>query len=285
MPQRIINMTNHNRTHQSISTKMKLATILVSAAIVATTVIPANVAYANHREGARHNLEVNEQELQRKAQKARSKKRASKRKKARNKKSSRTARTAEAGHSGHRSNKVRKNRKSRRNAEYNHHQRRQNNHHGKKRHHRKNRGNDDIGALLAAGVIGLAIGAISSESNHRRETRVKRYDEYDSYLAPRQPVYSEYQYGSTSYREYGSAGYGQHGVQSYPQYGSTQRPIVRKSLNEVNAPQVITYQDSASLEPWSAGWLEYCDNRYRSFDRQSGTFMGYDGQRHFCVPK
>jgi len=39
MPQRIINMTNHNRTHQSISTKMKLATILVSAAIVATTAL------------------------------------------------------------------------------------------------------------------------------------------------------------------------------------------------------------------------------------------------------
>ena len=30
-------------------------------------------------------------------------------------------------------------------------------------------------------------------------------------------------------------------------------------------------------------WLVYCTNRYRSFDPATGTFLGYDGQRHACV--
>jgi hypothetical protein len=35
-------------------------------------------------------------------------------------------------------------------------------------------------------------------------------------------------------------------------------------------------------EPWSRSWYRYCSNRYRSFDPQSGTFVGYDGREHFC---
>ncbi|TCD15318.1 BA14K family protein [Oricola cellulosilytica] len=48
-------------------------------------------------------------------------------------------------------------------------------------------------------------------------------------------------------------------------------------------PKVITY--AGSLEPWTAGWYEWCDNRYRSFNPQTGTYRGYDGRDHFCVPK
>lgn len=36
-------------------------------------------------------------------------------------------------------------------------------------------------------------------------------------------------------------------------------------------------------EPWSREWYRACSIRYRSFDAGSGTFMGYDGRRHFCV--
>lgn len=35
-------------------------------------------------------------------------------------------------------------------------------------------------------------------------------------------------------------------------------------------------------EPWTQEWYAYCDNRYRSFNPQTGYFMGYDGQYHFC---
>ncbi len=29
-------------------------------------------------------------------------------------------------------------------------------------------------------------------------------------------------------------------------------------------------------------WISYCFSRYRSFDPVSGTYMGYDGRRHYC---
>ncbi len=43
------------------------------------------------------------------------------------------------------------------------------------------------------------------------------------------------------------------------------------------------YSYSAGLEPWSREWYRYCSTRYRSFDAETGTFRGYDGQDHFCV--
>ena len=47
-------------------------------------------------------------------------------------------------------------------------------------------------------------------------------------------------------------------------------------------PKVITY--GSSLEPWTRGWYEWCDNRYRSFNPETGTYRGYDNRDHFCVP-
>jgi hypothetical protein len=29
-------------------------------------------------------------------------------------------------------------------------------------------------------------------------------------------------------------------------------------------------------------WIDYCYSKYRSFDAASGTYLGYDGQRHPC---
>jgi ABC-type amino acid transport substrate-binding protein len=53
---------------------------------------------------------------------------------------------------------------------------------------------------------------------------------------------------------------------------------------------VRVYRDTAyvddyagGLEPWSAEWYDYCSDRYRSFSPRSGTFIGYDGEEHFCV--
>lgn len=33
----------------------------------------------------------------------------------------------------------------------------------------------------------------------------------------------------------------------------------------------------------SGGHVEYCMDRYRSYDLRTNTFMGYDGYRHECV--
>jgi hypothetical protein len=49
-------------------------------------------------------------------------------------------------------------------------------------------------------------------------------------------------------------------------------------------PETVYLDDYAGgLEPWSAGWYDYCSDRYRSFNPRSGTFIGYDGREHFCV--
>lgn len=37
------------------------------------------------------------------------------------------------------------------------------------------------------------------------------------------------------------------------------------------------------LEPWTPAWYRACSQRYRSFDPSTGTYLGYDGRRHFCT--
>jgi hypothetical protein len=34
--------------------------------------------------------------------------------------------------------------------------------------------------------------------------------------------------------------------------------------------------------PGSAEWNAYCSSKYKSFDPATGTFLGYDGKRHYC---
>lgn len=48
--------------------------------------------------------------------------------------------------------------------------------------------------------------------------------------------------------------------------------------------RVVTY-GGGTLEPWSRGWYQYCDAKYRSFNPQKGTYRGYDGLDHFCVAR
>lgn len=46
---------------------------------------------------------------------------------------------------------------------------------------------------------------------------------------------------------------------------------------------VVQNRSAGALEPWSPDWHDYCASRYRSFDPSSGTYLGYDGSRHFCT--
>jgi len=34
--------------------------------------------------------------------------------------------------------------------------------------------------------------------------------------------------------------------------------------------------------PFSPGWVDYCSSKYRSFNPQTGMYLGYDGYRHYC---
>ena len=139
--------------------------------------------------------------------------------------------------------------------------------HNQKRHRQAKRKKSSKGDLIAAGVIGLALGAIiASEANKNKRTSHGYYNR-----PAQQPTYSYDAYGQP---------YAGHRL-PLDSYGNP----VSRAPQSYNQPEVITYQGSASLEPWTPGWREWCSNRYRSFNAQTGTFRGYDGFDHFCVPK
>ena len=113
------------------------------------------------------------------------------------------------------------------------------------RWHNGYRRHSNGGDLVAAGVLGLAVGAIAA-----------------GVLAddpPYRPVYDE-----PIYRD------------------PLPRPRPHRPYYVEPEPSVVYYQDQAALEPWSPEWFRYCGDRYRSFDPDTGTFTGYDGVKRFC---
>ncbi len=52
-----------------------------------------------------------------------------------------------------------------------------------------------------------------------------------------------------------------------------------------NTNYAETLNNINTVEPWTPAWLSYCRSKFRSFNASSGTFLGYDGKRHFCVPR
>lgn len=125
-------------------------------------------------------------------------------------------------------------------------------HRGWRHHH------SDNGDALAAGVIGLAAGAIigGALADSRANQRV--------YIDPPRPAYRPY-YGHrpTYYRP---------APRYYEPAPVYNRPVVYE--------RPVVY---GGYEPWSRGWYDYCSTRYRSFNPSTGTFRGYDGRDHFCT--
>ncbi|MBB4063421.1 BA14K family protein [Gellertiella hungarica] len=117
---------------------------------------------------------------------------------------------------------------------------------GWRRHHHSD------GDAVAAGVAGLAVGAIlgSALSSPPRRTYVEDYPVYD------EPVYDE------------------------PTYVYRTNRVIVEQPTYVERRRVVVEQPG--LRPWTQSWLRYCSQRYRTFDPSTGTFVGYDGQEHFC---
>lgn len=71
-----------------------------------------------------------------------------------------------------------------------------------------------------------------------------------------------------------------------------QRPAPRRIYRYDAPPPPPAYRyrrpplvyEGRAYAPWTPAWYRACDARYRTFDPESGTFMGYDGVRHFCRP-
>ncbi|MBX9466306.1 MAG: BA14K family protein [Aquamicrobium sp.] len=103
---------------------------------------------------------------------------------------------------------------------------------------------DRGGDMLAAGVLGLATGALIAGAARPAPIYRERYYD-DGYYAPPPVVY--------------------------------ERPV-----RVYEQPRRVYVERYATYEPWTDEWYRYCSDRYRSFDPSSGTFVGYDGVRRFC---
>ena len=68
---------------------------------------------------------------------------------------------------------------------------------------------------------------------------------------------------------YGNPGYG---------YGGYGVPTYDESDDDGPGPVLAEQED---VGPAGEG-ADYCAQRYRSYDRASGTYLGYDGERHPC---
>ncbi len=135
------------------------------------------------------------------------------------------------------------------------------------------------GDIFAAGIIGLAIGAIISDSSRIRRQRVDSlYYQLPTYAPPR----AVNTYENPYYTNYNGRPY--YGTE----YENPPAPLPLQNPAQ-DGPKVITYDeamaDTALAEPWSPQWYSYCRAKFGSFNETSGTYLGYDGKRHFCVAK
>ena len=117
-----------------------------------------------------------------------------------------------------------------------------------KRHHVVH--HHDNSGVIAAGIVGLAVGAIIAGSVASRR-----------HVAPAP-------------------------VPIGPAPGPRYYPPAPVAVDD--EPKVIYADDIggyAPAEPWTREWYRYCEALFRSFDPDSGTYLGYDGRRHFCVAR
>ncbi|MEM1375899.1 MAG: BA14K family protein [Pseudomonadota bacterium] len=120
------------------------------------------------------------------------------------------------------------------------------NHHGHKiRKHRKHRNHAQLDSNKG---LGIALGVLGT---------VVVLDALNKSQTYRAPVQPRYNYNHVPHNAYPPA--------------------------PTSNPQVVYH--SQSLEPWTPGWRAWCEQRYRSFNANTGTYRGYDGYDHFCVPK
>jgi hypothetical protein len=60
-------------------------------------------------------------------------------------------------------------------------------------------------------------------------------------------------------------------------------PLYANGYNYTGAAPIYAPRYASWSPPRSAGWLSYCESRYRTFNPRTGTFIGSDGLRHFCT--
>lgn len=93
---------------------------------------------------------------------------------------------------------------------------------------------------------------------------------YDGYVYQPRPVY-RYRYPRDTYPP----------VYGYDPGAAVAAGIIGLATGAILG-QVIAPGPMVRGQRYSPSDVAYCARRYRSFDPQSFTFLGYDGRRHYC---
>lgn len=114
--------------------------------------------------------------------------------------------------------------------------------------------------------------------------------------APAAPLLAQHALGkietsveTVQYRNQGHDGGLRHGRHGYRGNGDHGRYGRYEGGYYRNGPAVLSGLAAGAIiggaianSQTSANRHGYCSERYRSYDSASGTYLGYDGQRHFC---
>jgi hypothetical protein len=112
------------------------------------------------------------------------------------------------------------------------------------------RRSSDSRDLVVAGILGLAVGDIAAGVIASSEED----EPVNPYRHPRPQIDREYLFGNLA------------------------EPEVTEE------PEVVYYNEyEPNFEPWSRDWQRWCSREYRSFDPDTGTYIGYDGIERFCI--
>jgi hypothetical protein len=150
------------------------------------------------------------------------------------------------------------------------------------------------GAAVAAGIAGVILGTALARPRYYVEPAPIYVEPAPVYVAPRRvyvepaPVYVDpYEEG------YDDPYYGDDEVYVQPRqpYSEYRRTEPQRVVPRAAPPRVVTYDEepvgsinrTANLAVGSDGWVSYCQSKYKSFDRRTGTFLGHDGKRHMCA--
>jgi hypothetical protein len=68
------------------------------------------------------------------------------------------------------------------------------------------------------------------------------------------------------------------GAFAQPRYRYYDEPIYVAPPPVIYQPGPVYYR----AQPWTPEWYESCDRRYQSFNPNTGYFLGFDGDYHFC---
>jgi hypothetical protein len=137
-----------------------------------------------------------------------------------------------------------------------------------------------IAAVTAAtcGTAFLGLAAVPAAAQDRTLPNIQQAYPGEGYTQARfryaRPYYGRRSY-SRSYRRGNGVGAGLAGLAA--------GAIIGGAIASAQQPAYAAPPPPYAVAPGgNEEWMAYCSQRYRSFDPASGTFLGYDGQRHMC---